>query len=462
MDTRTRLPVFLLSLALLQDTRVAVAQAPAEADAALASADLQSAKVLAKFEVEAARADLRELMLARRDAVRVGLDARFKEFLAGRGTLDILLEFARYWLQSEHSLQESPSGQIAALERYWAITREIEEVNKGRYWAGRIPLKDYAETSYERRTAEIELIQARSAKDKPLPLAGGTALVLHEYAISSVPAKLLAKAEFEASQADVRELARARLGTAEVIIRSRVLEFLAGRGTLDIMLEDGLRWLRAELAVRDDPADRLAAYERHWELVFLIDEVQQDRYEASRIPIQDRQQARYFRLQAELWLLAALKGGKPVGLSQRVLDIFTEGNPPAGIRFGEVYAEPRRIARAKLAAVHADPRQLARAKLAAATEESDARWKEFLAGRGTLDIFLGSLERRLESELALADNAPDRRTAHERHWRQLLLVDEVNRGRFEAGRIPIQDYAQSQHARLDAQIRLAQARKGGS
>src|SRR5262249_44061740 len=161
--------------------------------------------------------------------------------------------------------------------------------------------------------------------------------------------------------------------------------------------------------------------------------------------------------------LAALKGGKPVGLPQRVLDIFTAVDPSDGrVQFGDVYGEPRRIARAKYAAVHADPRQLARAKLAAATEESDARWKEFLAGRGIQDILLAAFERRVEAELALTDNAPDRLAAQERHWRQLLQVEEVSRDRYEAQLIPIQDYMQARHARLDAQIRLAQARKGGS
>src|SRR5262249_15764146 len=105
---------------------------------------------------------------------------------------------------------------------------------------------------------------------------------------------------------------------------------------------------------------------------------------------------------------------------------------------------------------------LARAKLAAVAEECEARRKEFLAGRGTQVILLGALERRLESELALTENAPDRLAAHERHWRQLVLVETVGKARYEAGRIPIHDCRQARHARLDAQIRLAQARKGGS
>src|SRR5207248_1516427 len=162
-------------------------------------------------------------------------------------------------------------GQIAALEWYWGIARAIEEVNRGRMEAGRIPYKEYMEARYDRLTAEIELARARSGKEKPLPLAGTTPSLLGEGAIGVVPARLLAGAKLEANRADVGELMRSRLQAAEIAIRSRVLECLAGRCSLDRVLEGSLHWLHAELAVRDDPAHRLSAYERHWELVYLID-----------------------------------------------------------------------------------------------------------------------------------------------------------------------------------------------
>src|SRR5438128_1140167 len=85
----------------------------------------------------------------------------------------------------------------------------------------------------------------------------------------------------------------------------------------------------------------------------------------------------------------------------------------AGIHGWTGSPDLRAIARAKFAAVHADPRSLTRAKYAAAVEESEARWKEFLAGRGTQDILLGAWRRRLESRLALAENDADRLAARE-------------------------------------------------
>jgi hypothetical protein len=431
--------------------RVAEAQELAEPGAAGApTVDPYWAKALAKAEREATPGDLRKLMLARRNAVQVELEARFKEFLTGRGTRDILHEAARHWLESERSLQDDPAGPAAALESCWALTWAIEEINKGWFEAGRVPHKEYMESRYERLTAEIDLLRERSRQKKPLPLAGGPPFLVNENEIGPIPARLLAKAKAKASQTDVRELAQERLKVAELAFGGRIRAFLAGFASQTHSLEAARRWLQADLAVRDEVADRLAAHERYWELVYLIDANNLTRYEAGRIPIQDRQHSLYFRLEAELWLLEALKGlGKPLGLSQRPLSLVAEGEP----------INLRAIARAKYAAVHADPRQLVRAKLAAATEESEGRWQEFLAGRGTQDILLGALERRLESELALTVNPPDRLAAHEKHWRQLQLVEAVDQARYEAARIPIQDYMQARHARLDAQIRIARARK---
>jgi hypothetical protein len=223
---------------------------------------------------------------------------------------------------------------------------------------------------------------------------------------------------------------------------------MAGRCTLHILLERLQLWLQAELASRDDPADRQAAYERHWELVYQVDEFNVRRYEAGRIGIQDRELSRYFRLEAELWLRNALRrSGKPVGLAQRPLPL------PAWVQA----PDERAIARAKFAVAQADPRQLARDKLAAAGRECAARWKLFLAGQGVQDVFLSACRRRLESQLALTDEKPVRLSAYKAYWRLMLQVEVVDRLRYEKARMSFQDYLQARHAFLDAEIQLARA-----
>jgi hypothetical protein len=77
--------------------------------------------------------------------------------------------------------------------------------------------------------------------------------------------KELAKAKFEASHADLKELVRGKLETARVECEARAKEFQTGRGTLDILLGSALRWLESELAASDKRADQVAALERYWE-----------------------------------------------------------------------------------------------------------------------------------------------------------------------------------------------------
>jgi hypothetical protein len=125
------------------------------------------------------------------------------------------------------------------------------------------------------------------------------------------------------------------------------------------------------------------------------------------------------------------------------------GNDPLNAKF---------IAKAKVEAYHSNPKELAKERLEAALFEHESRIKEFLAGRGTLEFVIGSSLRRLDAELALCESEADRIAAMEDHWLRMKLVEQVNKARFDAGRIPIQDFMQSRYFRLDAEIALHRAR----
>ena len=118
--------------------------------------------------------------------------------------------------------------------------------------------------------------------------------------------------------------------------------------------------------------------------------------------------------------------------------------------------DAKEVAKAKLKASSASPRDLAQTKLEAARWAYLARERNLLAGMGTLDILLEDACRVLDSELALADRAADRRAALEKYWLCTARTEEVYRLRHEAGRVAIQDYLQSRYFRLDAEIRLAE------
>jgi hypothetical protein len=113
-----------------------------------------------------------------------------------------------------------------------------------------------------------------------------------------------------------------------------------------------------------------------------------------------------------------------------------------------------------LADAKADGRikSLVKAQFEAAAGEAHARWREFMAGRGTLAFFIGSSERLLAAESDLSDQQTDHVAALEHHWRRMREVEKVNNERFNDGRIAIQDVLESRFYRLQAEIRLERAR----
>jgi len=125
--------------------------------------------------------------------------------------------------------------------------------------------------------------------------------------------KELAHALFEAVHADPKELAKAKLNAALQEFAGRFGEYVAGRGSQVNVLASALRWLESERALSNKPADQVAAYERHWAVTKVIELICSSRHEAGRIWIGDYLQAKYFRLQAEIWLAQARADGAKAG-----------------------------------------------------------------------------------------------------------------------------------------------------
>jgi hypothetical protein len=94
----------------------------------------------------------------------------------------------------------------------------------------------------------------------------------------------------------------------------------------------------------------------------------------------------------------------------------------------------------------------------AAFTECQGRWQDFLVGRGTLDIMLGCSGRLRDAERELSPRKADQIAALEAHWKRVQKVKGINQARFDAGQIAIQDLAESQYFRLDAEIQLERAK----
>jgi hypothetical protein len=260
----------------------------------------------------------------------------------------------------------------------------------------------------------------------------------------------LAKANLATTRADVRDLARAKVEAARVMVAERWKDFRAGRGTLDILLEATLQLLEAELAVHGQEAERVAIYGRHWALAQQIEAINKRRYDAGRIAIQDYAQTTHHRLQAEIRLLQTWGGKKP-GLPPLLASDPASQVLPDLLSAKELAKAARELGRCTLT-------QLRQASIDVARQECQARAQEFLAGRGTLDILLGSSRRLLEAELVVCTQKTERVAALERHWERMMMMEVINKGRHDAGRIATKDYMETRYARLEAEIRLIRLR----
>jgi RNA polymerase sigma factor (sigma-70 family) len=139
---------------------------PDDGQATPALADISEDVRKSLLEGTADRGRLGDLLKEQLEAARTMTDARWMEFLAGRGTLDILLEASNHLLQAEFDLANKRSDRLAILESYWQRMKDIETVTEARFEAGRVPIADRAQTRFNRARAELWLERAK----KGLPI----------------------------------------------------------------------------------------------------------------------------------------------------------------------------------------------------------------------------------------------------------------------------------------------------
>jgi hypothetical protein len=94
----------------------------------------------------------------------------------------------------------------------------------------------------------------------------------------------------------------------------------------------------------------------------------------------------------------------------------------------------------------------------AAKREVKARYKEYHEGRGQLNVCLDASRRLLEAERDLSSKRTDQVAAWEMHRQRMQDVYAINLARYNAGRLLVQDFLQSDYYRLDAEIGLERAK----
>jgi hypothetical protein len=243
------------------------------------------------------------------------------------------------------------------------------------------------------------------------------------------------------------------------------------------------RLLPAELALSGQPADQLAAYEHALAILKWIELVNDTRFQAGRIPIQDLMQSRLDRLAIEIKVMEAKRAAQepPTGRSggQSSTPATPAAEPPkappaarpAPASLEEQLAERDRLQAGALAppsllaqAVPTDNelQRLRKQRYLSAHTMLAEGLKAFDVGTAqvSVDTLLGSVTKRLlPAELALCDRPADALAAYQHALAALKWIEWVNDTLFRAGRIPIQDMEQTRFERLSMETKILEAKR---
>ena len=110
----------------------------------------------------------------------------------------------------------------------------------------------------------------------------------------------MARARFEVSQADVKDLARRRLEAIRNAYRARHMDYLAGRGTYDSLLELLNLDILARQPLRTKADLNRDALEKLWRFHWQSETIVRQRYQSNQVKAADYYQTVYLLLDAEV------------------------------------------------------------------------------------------------------------------------------------------------------------------
>jgi hypothetical protein len=107
-----------------------------------------------------------QLLKKRHNAALMALQASYREFLVGRGTVEFVYDAARNLLTARLELCTAPTDQLALRRDYLNWTQRMESIQKSRMQQGRAAAKAYHEATSQRLQAELELRRAEAGLDR--------------------------------------------------------------------------------------------------------------------------------------------------------------------------------------------------------------------------------------------------------------------------------------------------------
>ena len=396
---------------------------------------LPDEKDLARAEYALSRTKVTEIEQAKLAAAEEWVQARFKEWIAGKTATAFATASLARWLDAKLAVSPRPEDRRAALEAYWLSAWLVDEITQSKREAGVITVTQAIDAHWARLDAELALLEA------PAQPGGATAP-------PPDPASelRLAKSRHALEQQSLPKLLQSKAEVARLGLEGRFKEFVAGKIAAEFVLTAIDRFVAAERHVQ--PAGARTALERALHAAWLVERINRAKYEAAAIPVSQYALALYEYLDlSERWHKTA--GTRPVPLSGIDRPVYRNLGGPM---------METELAKAQWAMVHEQPGKAAQAKVAAARDQVEARLKEFVAGKTTAE-FLADAERMLlEAELALATSKAARLDALERYWKVTWIAEQINRSKHESGSIAVTQYMNTLYQRLHAEWLLARMR----
>ena len=103
-----------------------------------------------------------ELLKARLETARKGLEAAQGEHKAGRGRLEAVFFWTQRVVEAELALSDKKADRIAAHEKLVKLAKDIEETAKAHFDVGQASHQELLDAAYRRIEAEIELARAKA------------------------------------------------------------------------------------------------------------------------------------------------------------------------------------------------------------------------------------------------------------------------------------------------------------
>ncbi len=111
--------------------------------------------------------ELQKLLIARNNAALIELQARGQELMAGRVSVDEVVDAAVRWRDSALELSEKPADQMVIHQQTLEVARYLDTICDAKLNAGTIRVADVQKSHYFRLDAEIRLLKAKQKMEKP-------------------------------------------------------------------------------------------------------------------------------------------------------------------------------------------------------------------------------------------------------------------------------------------------------